>query len=163
MRIGIISDTHDQHENLKRALEKLRAENIDLLVHCGDMTSVETALLLVEFRLIYVYGNIDKATGPIREALIAYDAHNNAGPLFTGEVGGVPLAVIHGDRPGSVEALAESGKYRFVLHGHTHMRRRELVGSALVLNPGALGGVQREARSFCVLDLARGEPRFIGL
>lgn len=161
MRIGIISDTHNQGEALKKALRYLYRAGIELLVHCGDVTSVETALLMAEFRLIYVYGNLDQATGEMRRALLAYDAENFAGPIFSGEVGGTPLAAIHGNLPGSVEKLAHGGNFRYVLHGHTHLRRQEQVGGTWVINPGALGGARREARSFCVLDTATGEVNFI--
>jgi hypothetical protein len=161
MKIGIISDTHNQGETLKKALGYLYRAGVELLVHCGDVTTVETALLMAEFRLIYVYGNLDHATGELRRALLAYDAENFAGPIFSGEVGGVALAVIHGDLPGSVDKLARGGKFRYVLHGHTHLRRQEQVGGAWVINPGALGGARREPRSLCMLDTLTGELRFV--
>jgi putative phosphoesterase len=134
---------------------------IDLLVHCGDVTTVETALLMAEFRLIYVYGNLDQASGEIRRALLAYDAENFSGPIFSGEVGGVPMAIIHGDLPGSVDKLARSGTFRYVLHGHTHLRRQEQVGGAWMINPGALGGARRETRSICLLETVTGEVKFV--
>lgn len=160
MRIGILSDTHNQRENLGKALSLFSKVGVDLLVHCGDVTTVETALLMAEFRLIYVYGNLDQATGEIQQALLAYDGLIFAGAFYSGEVGGVSLAVIHGNVPGSVEGLARSGKYRYVLHGHTHLRRQEKIGKAWVINPGALGGARRETRSVCVLDTTTGKMRF---
>jgi len=161
LRIGIISDTHNQSETLKKALAYLYRAGIDLLVHCGDVTTLETALLMAEFRLIYVYGNLDQVSGEIRRALLAYDARNFAGPIFTGEVGGASLAVIHGNLPGSVEKLANSGQYQYVLHGHTHLRRQEQVDGTWVINPGALGGARRESRSICLLETVTGEVRFV--
>ena len=41
----------------------------------------------------------------------------------------------------------------YLLHGHTHCRRDERLDGTRVINPGALGGVQYESRSLCVLDL----------
>jgi len=161
MRIGIISDTHNNLENLKRALGILFNEGVETLVHCGDMTSPETALLLVEYRLIYVYGNLDVASGEIRQTMLSYDPKNFAGPFFSGTLEGVSIAVVHGDKPGSVEDLASSGSYRFVLHGHTHLHRHQQIGSTWVINPGALGGAHREPRSVCVLDLPTGETEFL--
>ncbi len=161
MRIGVISDTHNNQANLNRALERLSREKVEMLVHCGDMTTPETALLLVEYRVIYVYGNLDAASGEIRETLLAVDAGNFAGPLFSGMLGGASVAALHGNQPGAVEELARSGKFQFVLHGHTHLRRWEQIGATWVLNPGALGGAMREPRSLCVLDLATGTGDFM--
>ena len=47
--------------------------------------------------------------------------------------------------------------------GHTHRRRDQTIGRTRVINPGALGGVRWQRRSFCILDLATGEARFVKL
>lgn len=161
MRIGIVSDTHDNQSNLKHALEALRPKGIEALVHCGDMTNPETALLLVEYRIIYVYGNVDAASGEIRRTLQYYDAQNFSGPIFSGTLGGSKVAVLHGHQPGLVDDLAQSGKFRFILHGHTHLRRCDQVGDTWVINPGALGGANRQSRSCCTLDLTTGAVEFM--
>lgn len=163
MKIGIISDTHDHGTNLKRAVRILYDEKVELLVHCGDITQPETALLMVEFRLICVFGNLDAASGQIRQTLLSYDAKNYAGEQFTGEIDGIPVAVAHGNRPGSIEQFARSGKYQYVFTGHTHQARHEQINRTWVVNPGALGGRQVESRSFCWLDVASGEIKFIKL
>ena len=41
MRIGILSDTHDQIARTTRAVVLLRAEGAEALVHCGDLTGPE--------------------------------------------------------------------------------------------------------------------------
>ena len=59
--------------------------------------------------------------------------------------------------------LIASGEYAYVFHGHTHRRRDRMIGHTRVINPGALGGRRTERRSFCILDLATGETRFVEL
>ena len=37
MKIGIISDTHDDVASMKEAYEQMKAHGIDVLVHCGGL------------------------------------------------------------------------------------------------------------------------------
>jgi predicted phosphodiesterase len=59
--------------------------------------------------------------------------------------------------------LIISGKYPYVCHGHTHLRRNEFRSaySVRILNPGSVGGSQRETRSVCILDTAAASAEFI--
>lgn len=47
MQIGLLSDTHNSHDNTRAALDVFRARGVTRLIHCGDVTSPETLLLLV--------------------------------------------------------------------------------------------------------------------
>ena len=58
MKIGILSDTHNNVNNLQRALAFFHREGIQTLIHCGDITSPATAVHLKGFTLIYVHGNV---------------------------------------------------------------------------------------------------------
>ena len=54
------------------------------------------------------------------------------------ELGGRHIAWIHGnDRP-LLKELEQSDCYDYLFYGHTHVAEQHLVGSTLVLNPGAL-------------------------
>ena len=37
MKLGVISDTHDQIWNLEKALQQLKS--IEVIIHCGDLVS----------------------------------------------------------------------------------------------------------------------------
>jgi uncharacterized protein len=161
MKIGLLSDTHNNLTNLQKALAAFQNENITHLVHCGDMTTPETAAALGGFQVIHVVGNGDFASGEIRRVLLDLNSLNSSGIQFTGELAGVPIAAIHGHQLGQINSLVASGKYRFILTGHSHRRRDEIAGSSRILNPGSLGGLKSEDRSACILDLILGIPRFI--
>ena len=67
MRIGIVTDIHDETELLARALTALRAEAVDAIVTLGDTTDLfgkwnrarEVAELLREAGVVGVWGNHD--------------------------------------------------------------------------------------------------------
>ena len=163
MKLGIISDTHNHIENLQAALTILKAEGIDLLIHCGDATDLEIIQALGEFRVVYLFGNGDILTGEMQETLLAMSPLNYAGLVYTDHIEGAAVAATHGHLDGQVNQWLSSGRYDFVFHGHSHRRRDVRVGKTRSINPGALGGLQVEARSFAVLDLQTRTLKFIKL
>ena len=161
MRIGIISDTHNNVENLHKALNRLQQEDIITIFHCGDLTDPETARLLDGFQVYFTYGNGDTVTGKIREMLLSYNPTSWTGFTFTGDVNGVSVAATHGHLDGMVDQLTQSGKYAYVFKGHSHRRLDVIKNGTRLINPGSLGGLKVEPRGFCILDLTSGQLDFI--
>jgi len=160
MKIGIISDTHDETHNLRTALRLLRAEGVSLVLHCGDVCNPKMVAELDGFDVWIAQGNMDRDLGLERAAEAKLGPGRYAWlqrPLLEG----YPAALIHGDNEEVLGNLIASGEYAYVFHGHTHRRRDQSVGRTRVINPGALGGTRRQSHSFCILDLETGETRFI--
>ncbi len=161
MRIGILSDTHNNLPNLRAALSRLRQAGIDTLFHLGDVTTPETVRELSGFRVIHLVGNGDYLSGEIRRALLDMNPESYSGMVWAGELGGVSIAATHGHIPGKFDELVASGKHAYVLKGHSHRRMDETRNGARLLNPGALGGLKPQERSFLILDLGSGEAQFV--
>ncbi len=162
MKIGIISDTHDDLANLTAAIEVLRAEKVSNILHCGDLCGPDVIRALAGFDVWIAQGNMDRHIG------LSQAAEETFGrvPLAWFQkptLNGYPLAMIHGDNEEVLGNLINSGRYKYVFHGHTHRRRDQMVGRTRVINPGAMGGTRKQSRSFCILDLATGEARFMEL
>jgi len=163
VKVGVLSDTHDDAANLKLALDAYRQLRIDQLIHCGDMIGPEIVGQLKGFRIIYVEGNMDHESGEIYRRLREIDPHSVVMPTFEGEIAGVSIAVTHGDDPAELKRVIRSGIHQFVFTGHTHRRRDETIGPTRIFNPGALGGLQFESRSYSVVDLASGKVQVFEL
>jgi uncharacterized protein len=161
MKIAIISDTHNHTRNLQAALNTIQAEKIQVLIHCGDLTTIETAQWFRGYEVVYVYGNGDYASGLIRNFFIDSNPKSFGGLIFEGEIDGIRIAATHGHIPGKVETLSKSGQFDYVFFGHSHRRKDERLGFTRLINPGALGGLPKEDRSFCILETTTGEIRFI--
>ena len=153
MKIGVLSDTHNNRSNLQWAVGVLHSENITTIIHCGDLILPDMLALLKNFQIIFLFGNGDTETAPIRTYLSGLHPDNSCSYVFTGSLGGVSISATHGHLPGKVDELSRSGDYRFVFHGHSHRRKDELNASTRVVNPGALGGLKPQERSFCIADL----------
>jgi uncharacterized protein len=153
MKIGVVSDSHNNLTKLQAALAIFRQERVGTLIHCGDLTTPETAAALGEFRVLHTLGNGDSAAGEIRRVLAGMNPLNTSGLVFTGDLDGIPIAITHGHLPGKVDELLKSGLYRYIFCGHSHRRHDQAIGNTRLINPGALGGLRVEDRSACILTL----------
>lgn len=161
MQIAILSDTHNHLENLQKALQIIRDENIETVIHCGDVTSTETLAFLSPFRVILTFGNGDFSSGEMRNTLLRLNPESYAGAMFEGEIDGMKIAVIHGHHPSQFQNLVNGQQFDWVFFGHSHRREDRLQGRTRLINPGALGGLRKEERSFCILDTETRKVRFI--
>lgn len=162
MKIGVLSDTHNQADATRRALDILREQGAMRLIHCGDITTPAIVELFAGWEVAFVYGNMD-ANRLALESAVAQLGQASIGHVLNVTLGGARIVACHGDDAPQLKELVRSGLYDYVLHGHTHTRRDELAGSTRVINPGALGGTRRQSRSVCLLDSAAGAVSFVEL
>ena len=161
MRIGVLSDTHNNARNTEAALEYFRGAGITRLFHCGDITGADIVLRFAGFEVTFVQGNDDYTHDEIETATLMIGGQHTLLVRWSGTVAGKRIGVSHGDSYGVLYDMVRGGRHDYVFHGHTHRRRDETIGAARVINPGALGGKHDEARSVAVVDLARGVVEFV--
>ena len=162
MRIGIISDTHDDLDNVTVALYHLASVGVDTVLHCGDVCGPDVVRVLAGFDVWVAQGNMDQNRG-LAQAVGETLGQGRLAWFHRLTLTGYPLALIHGDNEEVLNNLISSGQYSYLLHGHTHQRRDVMVGRTRVINPGALGGDRGQLYSFCILDLGADEVRFVEL
>src|SRR5688572_28142514 len=137
MLLGILSDTHDRYATTGRAVRALQARKAEFFIHCGDVTTPRLLDPLAGLRAAFVFGNCDWD----RQALAAYAESIGVACHLTFadlELAGKAIAVTHGDDHAKLDDAISSGRYHYVFHGHTHVRRDQRVGRTRVINPGAL-------------------------
>jgi putative phosphoesterase len=151
MRVGILSDTHSRHQIVQKALDLLKQQNIDLVLHCGDIEDIETVQLFRGFTTHFVFGNCDCDKPALRQAIAEMGAilHEPFGQL---ELNGIKIAWTHGDDKRLLRDLEENGRYHFVFYGHSHQAEQHQSGATVVANPGALH--RARPKTFLILDLA---------
>ncbi len=164
MTIGILADTHNHVANTQQALELFRERGITQLIHCGDVTSAEVMLLFAGWQVTFVLGNMDRDRD---ELFAAARSIGTALPKLcaTVNVDDKPIGITHGHDTSILTGMIMSGRYAYVVHGHTHQRRDEFQRPycVRVINPGALGGNHPESRSVCILDVISDTVEFIEL
>lgn len=163
MILGILSDTHDNLANTRRALAVFKRHQVEFIIHCGDITIPQVIELFDGWRVAFVFGNMDGTQTSLSTAARQLSGPASISHRYTGMVGGAGVAAYHGNDDEYLGTLIVSGQYDYVFCGHTHLRRDEQVGRTRVINPGSLGGRKKETRSVCVLSLPDGAARFIEL
>src|SRR4051794_19589759 len=136
MRLGILSDTHDQLARLRAALQLLVGAGADVLVYCGDITRPETVAVWARLPPYFVFGNHDADSVP---GLARAMAHAGAVCLgWGGEVtlSGKRVAVTHGHMTSDVRRLLSRGP-DYLLFGHSHIPSDRQDGPTRRINPGA--------------------------
>jgi len=163
MKIGIISDIHDNLVNLRKALKKIEDEKIDKVFFCGDLVSPfvidfiaeENFLIPIEAILGNNEGDIPMILGRIEKHDLNFTYPKDM-KFLEEEIDGKKIAVYHGDDPKKIQDLISSGKYDLLCTGHNHHPKIEIVGATLLVNPGTISGYQEgkitNERSFAVYN-----------
>ena len=135
MKIGIISDTHDNLDVIENAVDLFEAE-ADVVVHCGDIVAPYAATMFdADFDFYAVRGNND-GEWMLQDAVRSFGTY--FGELGELSLGGASIAVYHGTSQAIVDALVECGSYDYVFHGHTHERVHEEQEGTVRINPGGI-------------------------
>jgi putative phosphoesterase len=174
MRIGVVSDTHDRTPAVEAAIALLREREVELILHCGDIESVEVVQCFAGIPTHFVLGNWDcdwisgvncglaprspdgrkRNDTRLRRAIerIGATLHEPWGELtFEGR----QIAWVHGHDRALLRDLELSNCYDYLFYGHTHVAEQRRTGRTLVVNPGAMFKV--EPKQFAILDLKSGE------
>ena len=161
MKIGIISDSHDHMENIKRTVQVFKDRNVDYVIHLGDYVNPASVKLLQGLRLIGIFGNND---GDKFRLINSFNEIGGEikGDFFAFEEDGLKFACYHGTEPQLKDSLIQSGMYDVVLYGHTHMHENITVNSTLVLNPGTAHGFWKDA-TVMIFDTDTRKPEIIGI
>lgn len=151
MKIGILSDTHDAEDKTKAAISIFKKENVELIVHCGDLTSPEIVKICSELPFYFVFGNHD--SDRVRELTQAAKEFG-ADCLHWGgflPLDNVRIAVCHGHMTKDLRPLLDA-EPDYLFSGHSHQANVWQAGSTTRINPGALFRATRLTVS--LLDLA---------
>ena len=158
MKIGIISDTHDHLENIKKAVSILKERNITNLIHLGDYCSPFSIPLLEIEKIHAIFGNNDGDKLMLQKKATEYGFVIEAAPrAFTIEER--KIAIMH--EPYQLEAFRKSGIYDIILHGHTH--EQYVKKDPLTVNPGELCGYLSGKATFAIIDLETLECEIVEL
>ena len=156
MRIGMMSDSHDNLHAIRRAVEYCNREGLNAVLHAGDLVAPFTAreMLKLTMPLHIVFGNNDGERLGLKSA---YGDRIHV-PPYRLRLDGKKVVLLH--EPDNLDAVAESGFFDLIVYGHTHevdIRR----GKTLVVNPGELGGWLTGKSTMAVWDTESGEVQVV--
>lgn len=155
-RLGIISDTHGRAPRARKAIDLLIARGATRIVHLGDVGSEAVLDLLAGIESTVVFGNCDDERSLARYAQFLGITVVHPGAII--EWKSKRIGVTHGHIEQELARLFASD-VDFLLHGHTHEIRDELVGRTRVMNPGALHRATRHTAM--LLDPTSGHAEWL--
>lgn len=136
--IGIMSDSHDNLDAIKKAVSTFNEAKVDMVIHAGDLISPFTAeefkKLKCEFKA--VFGNNDWEKNGLRYFYRDLCIPEN---LIELQVQNRKISVYHGTNEAIVDALVKSRNYDIVIRGHTHKLEIKK-GKCIMINPGETCG-----------------------
>ena len=141
MRIAVISDTHDNIQNLEKVLRRIDGK-VDIIIHCGDYCAPFISAMLVKLGLP-TYGCLGNVDGDQKGLTELGGGNFNLVPLY-GEYGQVKLderKIAYCHYPKLANLLAKNGEFDAVFYGHNHTAENKKVNNTLLLNPGAVCGI----------------------
>lgn len=159
MMLGIISDSHDHLDNLRRVLEIFKDRDVKHIIHAGDFTSPFTRRVMKHFSggFTGVFGNNDGERVLLKKL---YQDNIFTQPYkFT--LDSKRIVVMH--EPDVVDALADSGHFDLVVYGHTHEPVIRKSGTTLIVNPGEVCGWLYGKPSAAIVDLEGMEAEIVYL
>ena len=150
MKLGVMSDSHDNIPNVKRAVALFNEIGVELVVHAGDFIAPFSIDPLADLncRVVGVFGNNDGERVVLAKKFAAIgEVHPN---LASASLGDKTIAVMH--YPELAIPIAKSGEYDIVVYGHTHKIDIQK-DKSLLLNPGETGGWTTGKATVAVVDI----------
>jgi hypothetical protein len=161
MKIGIISDSHDHIDNIRKSIQIFKDKGVDFVLHLGDYVNPASVKAFQGIKLMGIFGNND---GDKFRLINAFNEVGGEikGDFFEIELDNMKFACYHGTEPQLKDALIECGKYDIVLYGHVHECENTKIGRTLVLNPGTAHGFGNRA-TIIIFDTQIKQPEFVDL
>lgn len=162
IKIGIISDTHDNLIMIRKAVEYFNNSGVERVLHCGDFVApfALSAFEDLECKGVGVFGNVDgEKKGLAKKASSLEWEINN--PPYELEIDEKRMLILH--EPDDLRRYVSGGSYDLIVYGHTHRLDIEREGNTLIINPGECCGWLYGKATVVVLDLANMEAERVML
>ena len=161
MKIGVVSDTHNNQKNVDIIINIFNEEKVPIVIHTGDISNANTLekFSKLNSKLIGVYGNNDRNESGLKEVAERNNFQFQEPPrrlsLLDREI-----VILH--EPDNIDKfLLENKRVNVVLYGHTHRYENNIKNGVLCFNPGESAGIQKGSNAIGILDLMNLEARRI--
>tara|TARA_B100001123_G_C15299630_1_gene1020544 strand:- start:505 stop:996 length:492 start_codon:yes stop_codon:yes gene_type:complete len=153
MLLGVVSDTHNNIRNVNNAISIFNKENVDVVIHTGDICKPQTLKLFSKLNcpLIGVFGNNDRIETGLEEICKEF-SFNFSSPPFLISLHKKKIAIFHEPDPIN-EYLKLNKDINLVLHGHTHRYREEMIEDTICFNPGESAGLIQGKNALGIINL----------
>jgi putative phosphoesterase len=162
MLCGLFADSHNNKTNIQKALTRFSQEGVVVILHAGDITSVQTLQLLQGYDVWIAQGNMDRDPGLRMQSRLLFGPGRFL-PLHKIRLQNKHIALLHSDLHPEWSTLVNSGLYDYIVIGHTHTTNDVMFGNTRIINPGSLAGTRFKAPSCAILDILTDTLTWVSL
>ena len=154
MRIGIVSDTHNNLKNVRKIVELFNDHAVERVIHTGDISQAKTLNVFAELDapLFGVFGNNDQEREALEQAIEQHGFTFQDPPLLL-DWAEKTIIVVHDP----LELEGQLADQDLALHGHTHRYRLEQNDAQTIFNPGECAGMMAGRNAIGIVDLSTME------
>ncbi len=146
MKVAIISDSHSKVALTKDAIEFLKSQGAEYLIHAGDLESEDNLKLLKNSNLPYacVFGNNDRNLVQFSHK---YNIHKEP---YHFKIKETSFTLMH--MPYYMNSSSD-----VIVFGHTHVFEHEYKEKKLFLNPGEICAREKPLSEYVLLEINENE------
>ncbi len=147
MKIGILSDSHDNLPKIEKAVKFFNKQKVGFVLHAGDFVAPFTILKFKNLKCDWrgIFGNNDgERTGLARIS----EGKIKVGPLRI-TLDNQKVTLVHDIN--TINPDAEDAV--LIIFGHTHKSQILKKNSKLIINPGEVGGWLTDKFTVAIADL----------
>ena len=163
MLIAVMSDSHDNIWNLRKALGIVKDKGAGMIIHCGDFVAPFMLKELEETGIPVhgVFGNNDGDQYLLTKfSLTGFSNITLYGIIGQIDIEGFTVGFTH--QRVVADGLAEAGSYNMVCFGHSHEYLLKKIGQTIYLNPGEIMG-KEGMPGFCFVNTGSNEVERVKL
>lgn len=157
MRVGILSDTHDNLPMIQKAVDFFNREKVDFVLHAGDYVAPFSIKYLDKLSCdwIGVFGNNDGEKQGLKEK----SGGRIKKPPLRISLSGRGITLVH-----DIKTISVAGeRSQVIIFGHTHTPQIARKSKVLLINPGECSGWLQEKATVAILDLSDLSARIFAL
>jgi putative phosphoesterase len=163
MKVAVISDIHENFNNLLRALEIMRQRGVEKILCLGDFIHPGIVKVLVDcdIPVFSIWGNNDGDKVTIVKMSLSDGSSLELGDKTYAslEIDGRKIFLTH--YPDLALPLARSGMYDIVFYGHDHLKSEDRAEKCPIVNPGELSANKTKTATFAIYDTVSNEYEFV--
>ena len=153
MKIGIISYSHDHHQNVLAAVKIFNEHKLDYVLHGGDIVSPFTARAFAQLEpahFIAVFGNNEGEKLYLKSTINSFGGEIHE-YCYKGTLQDKQIYMTHTHH--NIDEIAQSQMYDLIIYGHTHKQDIRRHDKTLIINPGESTDWITGSAHLVILDL----------
>ncbi|MFA7073660.1 MAG: metallophosphoesterase [Endomicrobiaceae bacterium] len=145
MKIGILSDTHNNTDKIIKAIDFFNLRHVDFVLHAGDFSFVSSAKHFENLKapFIAVFGNNDFEVYDLTKTINKFGQIYDSPYIFV--LAGKTFVLTH--RIFNVEK-----HFDYMIYGHTHKPHIERLSNRMFINPGEVSGRRYGRSTVAILE-----------